>query len=480
MFLVVRTRPIYGLRRSLGPLVLLIAAGPLLIRRGSQETQYLSKAMVLSDALEILQRLTHADLSVKTASRMLDIQPKFSHHAALTKQSFNVVWYIVDSLRADHLRLYGYQYETCPTLTQLASESFVFEKAYSQSSTTSLSIPSMLSGRNPISMHFKRGGYPVASPAEYFVSRTFASAGYLTGLAINHWVSEKIPGIQYGFDEIEVSPASVNWRSGDYLLLGLGRIVDTALKKGRPFFAVAHVDDVHHPYLASAGKAVPEFRSEGELASYDRGIALFDQGLRILIEKLKYDGVWDNTVLIVTADHGEEFHEHGGTIHSRTCYEEVTHVPLLLRIPNAGAMRIKSPVALLDLVPTLLELLDRPTSEAKLDGQSLLIPAYEPRAVDPNRPLFCSIYQVMSGRPRFFIRSVRSGSWSFFEEAYTGQHQLYNRGNDPHELTNVAANAGNASVVSELSHLFLRVSEDNLYRISEGLDQKPVHSSARH
>ncbi len=252
--------------------------------------------------------------------------------------------------------------------------------------------------------------------------------------------------------------------------MNLFHIVDTALKNEQPFFAVAHVDDVHHPYNAAAGKSVPEFRSGGDLSRYDRGIALFDQGLRVLIEKLKVEGLWENTVLIVTADHGEEFAEHGGTIHSRTCYDEVTHVPLLLRIPGAGASRIASRVALLDLVPTLLELLDRRDSAAHLDGQSLLIPVYEPYAVDPNRPLFCTIYQLLSGRPRFFLRSVRRGSWSYFEETYAGSRELYDQNVDPYERVNVARSASNAPVVAELRQLFLQVSEDNLYQVSEGRD----------
>ncbi len=404
LFLVVRARPVHGFRRSLGPLVLLglIAVGPLLLRGGSAQTANLNKAMLLPDAIDVLRRLTNSDRATldgpaHTISRAIDVQPKFSGHGKVSDQPFNVIWYIVDSLRADHLRLYGYPYETSPTLTSLASESFVFEQAYSQSSTTSLSIPSMLSGRNPISMHWKRGGYPVASPDEFYVSRAFKGAGYVTGLAINQWVKDNVPGLQYGFDDIRTSPPSVNWRSGDYLAMNLFQIVDAALKSHQQFFAVAHVDDVHHPYLSSVGKSVPEFQSVGELARYDRGIALFDQGLRILIEKLKYVGVWDRTVLIVTADHGEEFREHGGTIHSRTCYDEVTHVPLLVRVPNAGARRIKTRVALLDLAPTLLEMLDNRSAAAQLDGQSLLIPVYEPKVVDPNRPIFCTIYQVMSG-----------------------------------------------------------------------------------
>ena len=225
---------------------------------------------------------------------------------------------------------------------------------------------------------------------------------------------------------------------------------------------------MHHPYFSAQGKSVPEFHSTGELGRYDRGIAQFDQGLRVLIEKLKFADAWDRTVLIVTADHGEEFGEHGGTIHSRTCYEEVTHVPLVVRLPMAGEMRIKPRVALLDLVPTLLEMLGAQNATAQLDGQSLFVPAYEPNLVDPQRPIFCSIYQVMSGRPRFFTRSVRRGRWSFFEEAYAGSVELYDLPVDQREHVNVVGEVQSAQLVSDLRQLLSQVRDGNLYKVSEG------------
>ena len=274
----------------------------------------------------------------------------------------------------------------------------------------------MLSGEDPLVMHWKPGGYPIAGSDESYLSRTFSARGYLTALVINNWVKVNLPGVQHGFEQILVSPPEVNWHSGDYALSNLIQISSQAKATGRPFFAVAHVNDVHHPYRASDGKAVPVFSSPGVLARYDRGIALFDQGLRMLVQHLNNIGLWDRTVLIVTADHGEEFDEHGGTIHSRTCYEEVAHVPLLVRIPNEGARRIEQRVALLDLAPTLLEIIGDRSPRAHMDGQSLFIPVYEPAIVDTERPIICTIYQLMSGRQPFFTRSVRCSHWSLFEE----------------------------------------------------------------
>jgi arylsulfatase A-like enzyme len=405
-----------------------------------------------------------------TAVARTGVLPKFSAHPPLGVGPFNILWYVVDSLRADHLKMYGYAHETSPTLTALAGESWVFERAYSQSSTTALSAASMFSGRNPASMSWTRGTFPVAARDEFYLSRAFSARGYLSGLAINAWVKEHLPGIQHGFERVLVAPPEVNWRSGDYLLSSVIQLVEQARSSARPFFVVAHIDDVHHPYAAAAGKAVPKFTSSGDKSAYDAGIALFDQGLRVAVEHLRNAGVWDRTVLIVTSDHGEEFGEHGGQVHSRTCYTEVTHVPLLLRIPQLGARRISQRVALVDLAPTLLELLGARVSPPPLDGQSLFIPALEPTVVDPGRPIFCTIGQVLVGRPPFYTRNVRRGRWSLFEEAKGGRTELYDLEKDPGERVDVAGSPGHASVAAELRQVLSRELEGNLFRVSEGLE----------
>ena len=115
-------------------------------------------------------------------------------------------------------------------------------------------------------------------------------------------------------------------------------------------------------------------------------------------------------------------------------------------------------------------MLDARRTAAQLDGQSLVIPAFEPHLVDPNRPVYCTIYQIMSGRPRFFTRSVRRGRWSLFEESYAGNVELYDLFADQREHVNLADLPRYAPTASELRSLFSRISEDNLYRISEGLD----------
>jgi len=288
-------------------------------------------------------------------------------------------------------------------------------------------------------------------------------------MALNSWVHDNLPSIQSGFENVRVSPPEVDWRSGDYLLSHVFDLVARARVATKPFFIVAHVDDVHHPYMASEGKAVPAFGNPGERARYDAGIAVFDQNLRVTVAHLRRLGLWDRTVLIVTADHGEEFGEHGGNVHSRTCYSEVTRVPLLVRVPGTAAQRIRSPVALVDIAPTLLELLGARKTALPLDGQSLLVPAYEPSVVAHDRPIFCTICQVLAGRPAFFTRSVRRATWSLVEEVETGRVELYDRERDPGERTDLAGRTDLFPTIKDLRRVLSLAEESNLLRLTRGL-----------
>lgn len=286
----------------------------------------------------------------------------------------------------------------------------------------------------------------------------------------NDWVRQHLPGIQHGFGKVLSSPPEFNWHSGKRVTESLTDVAREASATGRPFFAVAHVDDVHHPYKAAIDAPITVFPSPGEQSNYDRGIALFDRELAAMIAHLKHMALWERTVLIITADHGEEFGEHGGAIHSRTCYGEVTHVPLLVRIPGEPPSRVQQQVALIDIVPTLLEMLGGEYSQIPFEGQSLYVPVHTPALTKANRPVFCYIYDVMPGRSSFFNRSVRAGTWAFHEELISGRTELYDLTLDPGERTNLAHLRKLEPVRNELTRILTGAPQANLFRISQGLE----------
>lgn len=160
---------------------------------------------------------------------------------------------------------------------------------------------------------------------------------------------------------------------------------------------------------------------------------------------------WDQTVVVVTSDHGEEFKEHGRTSHSRTCYIESVRVPLLLRIPGIEPQEVAAPVGLIDIAPTLLNLVSPAAHKVakEFDGQSLLLPALSPEDAWQDRPLFCSL--MTGSADDFTQRAVRRGTYSLVTDADTEQVQLFDLEKDPKEQRSVASDL--PKVVKELQHL---------------------------
>jgi len=207
---------------------------------------------------------------------------------------------------------------------------------------------------------------------------------------------------------------------------------------------------------------VPNFpSSQRNISAYDRCIAHFDNMLRFLTSYLEQAGVWNDTIVILTADHGEEFGEHGGAIHSVTCYAESVHVPLVVRIPGFEPQRISSRVALTDLVPTLLEVMSLSVDRNSLDGQSLFIPALAPERAHSDRPIFCSIFQLLGGRKNFFTRSVRTDKHVLVYEALSDRVELYDAVADPGETENLAQSS--PEIVEELRPLLGASATGNLW-----------------
>jgi arylsulfatase A-like enzyme len=286
--------------------------------------------------------------------------------------------------------------------------------------------------------------------------------GYDTTLAINRYVVRHLKGLQRDFQQVLSVPKGADWKSGEYIISNVIAAVEDSRRTGRPFFVMAHFDDVHHPYRAHLGRAVPAFPDPNRnIAAYDRCIANFDNMLRLLTAYLEQAGVWDDTIVILTADHGEEFREHGGAIHSLTCYVESVHVPLIVRIPGFEPQRISHRVALTDLVPTLLEAMSLPSDRFALDGQSLFIPALAPDRVSADRPIFCSIFQLLSGRKNFFTRSVRTDEHVLVYETLSDHVELYDAVTDPRETQDVAPSS--PETVEDLRELLGASATGNLW-----------------
>ena len=372
--------------------------------------------------------------------------------AALVRP-YNVVLIVIDALRADYLGRKRKRLAVTPALDRLARESLVFTRAFSQSPSTSITFPSLLTGHNPLQLRWGfRKGIPQMHADHVPLAERFARLKYRRGLVTNRWIRWKMPWIKRGYDKIgdywnnqpyrEARVASAPRATAHAI-----EFLEDALrpKKPKPFFLTVYYEDPHAPYSRHDSRGMPMPGSK-PIDRYAGEVRYADHHVGFLLDYLRAKrGVWKDTVVIVTADHGEEFGEHGGHYHDRTCYTESVHVPLLLRIPGVERARIEAPVALVDIVPTLLELVGD-QAPRDIDGVSLLQTRHSP-ALGAARPIHCAHFR--GDKPDKLTRAVRLGDWGLFQTPEATE--LYDIKRDRKEKQNLAGDPAHAERQREVA-----------------------------
>ncbi len=312
----------------------------------------------------------------------------------------NVLFITVDSLRADHLGVFGYPRDTSPAIDALAREGVLFTRAIAQATWTFGSVPSFVTSRYPQSHRrvfpgVGRGGErPVGGgpivllgAEDVTFPRLLRAAGYRTALVTDHAGLRQIVGLSQGFDVVEATSGrrSAAW-VGEAARAQLRALVDRP-----PFFLWAYFNQLHYPYLTDSplgakfqgdgkqvtGKrlpfsderfgvrdAIPAIARIGNhqevdfyVAAYDGCLAAADQAIGELLGELAALGLDRSTVVVLNADHGELLGEEGFYFtHGAVLTPANIHVPLLFRLPNilARGTRVGGTVSLLDLAPTVL------------------------------------------------------------------------------------------------------------------------------
>ena len=290
----------------------------------------------------------------------------------------NIVFILIDTLRADRLGAYEYERETSPVLDALAADGLRFGYHMSQSSWTKCSMASMWTAHYPVRTGVTRSEDAISSEA-IMPAEILQEAGYKTyALWRNAWVGPSF-GFSQGF-EVYHSPnptrvsASVRREKPTVGMAGTDRdIIQSATDFLRThgdqkFFLYLHLMDVHQ-YVYDEDTAL-----FGTTYSdiYDNSIRWVDRLLGVLIEDLNRRGLRQKTLIVVAADHGEAFGEHGREGHARDVYSEVVTTPLILSFPFRlpGPLVVDEPSENVDLWPTLLDLLGLPAIEGA-DGRSL-------------------------------------------------------------------------------------------------------------
>lgn len=401
----------------------------------------------------------------------------------------NVILITIDTLRADHLGCYGYGKETTPTLDRLAREGVLFESAYTPSPRTTQALGALVTGRYPQTIGV-RSLWKKLQKDEVTLAEVLKQHGYHTGGVNSNPILLKTH-VNQGFDYFYIpSNSGMNltaMQTNAWLLSWLKRT------KNQPIFAWIHYVDPHISYqppkefryrfdpdyqgrfkegfglwrpdkMMGTGtheglsrpeaifnhKSIPQRDRKGILALYDGEIAFTDMAVGKLLEEMKTLGILENTLIIVSSDHGESFGEHQYfSEHGDFVYDVTVKVPLIFHWPGKipSGRRIKENVRLIDVLPTVLSLLGIPDSFDGREGENIA-PAILGEGSIGNLPVYlesgeCLFPQFNSRRyiqgVKGKIRGLREENWKLI---LTPTHskpiiELYNLDTDPSETQNL-------------------------------------------
>lgn len=397
----------------------------------------------------------------------------------------NILLVTIDALRRDHLSFYGYDRETAPFLSRLAAEGTVFRRAYSSSSWTVPALASLLSGVYPsthgavhgVVQHGAVAYQEILAPSLPNIVPALKKAGYRTYAAIANSHIDEAHGFAAGFDRFACLGFEPAERVTDAVTPWIGEITSSA----EPVFLWVHYFDPHQPCLARephVSELRPDLTSaerqrlaglteraaiwgmianEGPrglelgLALYDSEIAHCDQQIAKLFEALP---ALDTFLVVVTADHGEEYLDHGDLGHGFNIYDETIGIPLVVRPPGGGRHSTSNQrVSLIDLAPTLASIAD--TERAAMwqghqifDSAGVSIPV-------PSRELIAELDRF---RGLSFSTLIGEGSKLIIKHD-TEAIELYDLAGDPHERSNRAATTAPEELGATVQRLKRRLAE---------------------
>ena len=385
----------------------------------------------------------------------------------------NVILIIIDTARKDHFSCYGYSRQLTPRIDELAKDGVKFDNAEAAAPWTLPSIASILTGLYP---HKHMAGYAANDPKTHQEGLTYINSSVITlaevlfdnkyqtvGSFQNPFVDPGY-GLNRGFEIYDYFPGDdLRIRRADTVVEWAMNWLEKAREKRRPFFMVLHFFDPHLAYdpipqFASPfiygykgglhppfdpGNADLEKIRNGEIkyndedkkfieGLYDGELSFVDSSLGRLFDFLKLNNLYDNTLIIVTGDHGEEFWDHNSYEHGHTLYQELLSMSLIVRFPMAEnkGLVVKDRVSLVDIAPSILAYLrieSTMTTEGmsfiKMPGASIK-PASMPIVAEDNR----------IGDP---LQALYRGQYKLILNIATGEIQIYNLDNDPGEKTNL-------------------------------------------
>ncbi len=392
----------------------------------------------------------------------------------------NVILISVDTLRADHLGCYGYTRDTSPNIDALAEDGIRFANAYASSSWTLPSHVSLMTSLHGVHHQVYRDDERM-DPELVTLAEMFHSGGFTCAAFTGGGFVSPAYGFAKGFDTYDVSAGGVfHQDSADRVFRSVSEWIDRHVD--RRFFLFLHTYQPHSPYACPlpykvmyldddslfghadlfrhlGGKEnlyrpLPEAERRNLIDLYDGEIRYVDDRLIApLVAQLKGLGLYDRTLIVFLSDHGEEFFDHGAWGHGQSLYDELLKVPLVLKLPGSeyGGTAPGTIVSLVDILPTLVDVMGWEPSSHAWDGESL-VPVIEGKETEDRRFLADIGGNILRSHVPRKIATNRGRIKMIFNEGYSpedleffgfeppqrGPAELYDLAADPAESSSIA------------------------------------------
>ncbi len=357
----------------------------------------------------------------------------------------NVVVITIDTTRADHLGSYGYDRPTTPNIDALAGESVRFEHGFAHVPITLPSHTSIFTGTLPLFHGVRDNGHYVVREELVTLAELLRGRGYATGAFISAFVLDSRYGLDQGFDTYDDN-LTAEWNEDNlrdariYNQMVTDRTADQTTERalawlgetaGEPLFLWVHYYDPHHRYNPPR-----PYDQRFQDSPYDGEIAFMDSQIGRLLDGLRERGLWDDSLVVLTSDHGEGLGDHGESTHAVLTYDATMQVALMFKPPAASGIApgvSEGRVSHVDVLPTITDLLGIQAPE-EVQGHSLasLLRGGEgrehPSYFECNLPRFGFGWEPIFG--------VRAEGWKY---VHAPQPELYHLAEDPDELYNLAA-----------------------------------------
>ena len=351
----------------------------------------------------------------------------------------NVIVFTLDTTRADHLPIYGYNMVETPVIDKLASEGIVFEECITAVTLTLPSHSTIFTGMLPVFHGIRINGNNALSEKQLTLAEEAKKAGFDTAAFIAAFVLDSRWGINQGFDYYDD-----DFDLEKYKTIDLGRVqrpanevIDSAIAwlekhKKRRFFTWIHLYDPHTPYKPPQ-PYYSEYKDRGRIGLYDGEIAFMDSQIGRVINWLEINNLKKNTILILVGDHGEALGDHKESTHGYFIYDSTIRVPLIIVTPiqELKGKRVKTQVRTVDIFPTVLDIM-KMKKPSNLQGLSLIPLFYQEEKEDR-----FAYSESLAPRLQYNWGELYGLRTRFFKYIEAPKPEFYNLMKDPKELNNI-------------------------------------------